>query len=264
MNGIREVERPRTPSWIEPVLVGLILLVVVEAEWLSSVGGQLSSLFLDAGVVFVSVNVYLFSPALPHRRVLLAILLLPLIRILSLTIPSKAVPQLTWYAGIGIPLAAAVVLAIWAAQPPLSWVVGKGLLSLKQFLFGLLGIPLGLIMFRLSQPSPIPVQGNPVLVTMGIVIFILVTAVLEEFIFRYVLLNSLAEVYGGLGVWLAALIYASMFLGSRIQGGIIAPGLIGLAFSFWTSRTKSIWGVVLAHSILNFLVFMVLPLSLHG
>src|SRR5215212_3244527 len=58
----------------------------------------------DALLVPILLSHFAFAPRTNHRRIYPVLALLPLLRILSYTMPIKQVPQLYWYALVGLPL----------------------------------------------------------------------------------------------------------------------------------------------------------------
>ena len=85
------------------------------------------------------------------------------------------------------------------------------------------------------------------------------TGFVEEIIFRGMLQQVANEILGGAGVLCSSILFAIMYTGSLSLSYMLFIGLVGLFFGWCVNRTGSIWGVILAHSILNIGMILVWP-----
>jgi membrane protease YdiL (CAAX protease family) len=203
---------------------------------------------------------YAAAEGAPYRRILPALALVPLLRILSLTMPIKYIPAIYWYALIGIPLLVAIVqtarvLGLAPAQ------LGLRLRAVPlQLGITLLGVPLGLLAFLLLPAGQMPATslgGAPIVV--GVATLVIFTGFAEELLFRGLLQHVAGEFFGWAGVLISSLLFATIYLGALSVAYIVFVALTGLLFGWSVRRTGSIWGVVGAHSLVSVGVAYIWP-----
>jgi membrane protease YdiL (CAAX protease family) len=236
------------------------LAAIASAEVAGVLIGVIPSTLFHALLILILLNHYISLNQAAYRRILPVFALAPLLRILSLIMPIKEVPQIYWYAMIGIPLLVAVTLT--ARLLKLSWTeIGLRLYSWRSQIFiACSGLPLSLTAFLLFRPATLITKFNWHDLVIGSVILLTFTGFTEEIIFRGLLQQVTTKIYGRVGVLCSSLLFAIMYIGSLSLSYIIFMGLTGLFFSWCVERTRSLWGVVLAHSILNIGMLLVWPL----
>lgn len=207
---------------------------------------------------------YVLLEEVPPNRLLPVLALLPLLRILSLTMPVKQVPQIYWYALVGIPILIAVSLTLRLLN--LSW-KDLGLLPHRwrpQIYIGLSGIPLSFLAYIVLLPK----GGNIVLnwqdVIIGSLILIIFTGFTEEIIFRGLLQRVTNELYGRAGIIYSTAMFTTMYIGSLSLAYVVFVGLLGLFFGWCYNRTKSVWGAALSHGITNVGIAFIWPFVFAG
>lgn len=195
-----------------------------------------------------------------ERPALLALVLLPLLRLLSLVMPVPATPQIYWYAYIGIPLLLGVGLVLRSLGLTVAEV---GLLPgswRRQLPIALSGLPLSVVAFLLVRPTPVTIHLQWYDLVFASLVLVVFTAFTEEIIFRGVLQHTAIQVFGGGGIAYCSVLYAVMYLGSLSLPFTCFMGATGLFYGWLVHRSGSIWGVTLAHSIVNVGMLIVLPL----
>jgi membrane protease YdiL (CAAX protease family) len=191
--------------------------------------------------------------------VLPVLALVPLLRIVSLTIPVRDLPQLYWYAVTGAPLLVALALTAgffgvtWSRETfGFAW-------SRTQGLIGLAGVPVGLIAYLVLRPDRIEPRLTPALVAAGLLILIPFNALMEEVLFRGALQRVLVDVFGDLGVAVAAIVFMATYLGTRSAPYVVLVGIIGFAFGRCVRQTGSLAGVVVSHGLISLGLLLVWP-----
>jgi membrane protease YdiL (CAAX protease family) len=179
---------------------------------------------------------------------LLAIALVPLLRILSLTLPLDEVRRSLWPLVVGAPLLLAVVLAMRT----LGW--GPARIGLRRGRWphevgiALTGVPLSLIAFGL-QPGADDVDTTSWLSAAIAVAGLLIgAAVIEELIFRGVLQQGLAELAGRVGVLAAVAMYVATYASSSFDA-ILVAALVALVLATHRSQGGALWGVMAARGL---------------
>ena len=188
--------------------------------------------------------------------------LVPLLRLLSLAMPVRGASELGWYALVGAPLLLAVALA--ARRLPPDWAARA--LSLRatpvQALIALAGVPLGLVAYLAVRPGELAGGGDPKRLVAGALVLLVFVGFTEEALFRGLLQHVLCELFGRVGLPLAAAAFALCYVGSLSAPYVVFSAAIGLFFGWCVARTRSLLGVCVAHGLLAVGLVLVWPLVL--
>jgi membrane protease YdiL (CAAX protease family) len=263
-NRIEPLPRKITPpeaTVIPPTRVGprairvsaiLFMAFIIGAEVVTVMIGLLPGAILYGILLVGLLNYYYFSHTVEERRIYLALTLVPVLRFLSLAMPNPLVSQVFWYVMIGLPLLVSVIRVAGVNGLSSLRIDLTGVKWAGQFMIGLSGIPLGVIA-ALSLKAPLDVSANLDLLwfIFLIIVITLFGAVIEEIIFRGLIQRALSYPFGWLSVVFSSILYASMFLGTLSPNAILLYGLSGLLFSVWVKLSNSLWGVIMAHSLMN-------------
>jgi uncharacterized protein len=187
--------------------------------------------------------------------------LMPLLRILSLTMPLGDLPDTYSFALIGLPLLLAIGLAVRRTR--LTWTaVGLGSATWwQQILIALSGIPLGLIGFLVLRPEPLVANPDWLQITLAALTLVLIVAPAEELLFRGLILKLSTAVFGANGVIWASLVVATMYLGSRSPVHVAAMGVLGLYLSYCAYWSGSLWGVLVCRALILTGTMLVFPFA---
>lgn len=248
----------------QPLRLPLYFLgVTALAEGLILAADPRLGLFLHFGLILLLLYNVLEAPQEAVRRFYLAMLLIPMIRILSLGLPLAAWPQLSWYFVIAIPLSLAVLLVIrqeeWRRDE-----IGLTFHDLPvQLGIGVTGLALGWIEYKILSPGPLIRSFSPQAIWLPTLVLLISTGFLEELIFRGLLQSAALPVleYWPALVYIAAL-FAVMHIGNASIIDVVFVFLVGLLFGVIVARTRSILGVALAHGLTNISLFLVWPFLL--
>ena len=202
------------------------------------------------------------------RQALLALALVPLLELFSAVAPMAELPAVAWYALVGVPLLPAVVLVVRLTGLPAPAVKRSWRAAAGQLAIAATGVPLSLAWFALVRPGPpvanFDLSGTPAALVLALVF----AAVLEEVIFRWLFLQALGPVLGRAAALATAVLFASTFVATATAQ--TSPGLVpfmavvGAFFAWCATSTRSIWGVALAHAVLNVGALVVWPLVVAG
>lgn len=173
-------------------------------------------------------------------RLLPALVLLPILRILSLTMPTQMIPITYWPILIGIPLLAGILLTIRLVGPS----IGMQLRDIPiQLVIGAAGIPLSLLAYHAARFSQREIYLPDSLT--GLVILLIFSGLVEELLFRGVLLDVARDVYGPGAIVYSTILYAIMCLGTFSISLVVVVGLSGFVGAWCTQRTHSLLGAML-------------------
>ncbi len=241
-------------DFTDTIAITLIYLTVVAiAEILTPSVGILSNAVCYAVLIPVLLSHYALSQQPLYRRILPVLALAPLLHILSLTLSIREIPQIYWYALIGIPLLVGIALTARILD------LSKARLGIRlwswppQVLIALSGLPLSIIGFLILQPQPLITKPDWQNIVIGSVILMIFASFTEEILFRGLLLRIANEIFGYVGsILFSSALFAIMYIGSQSFGYMVFIALVGLFFGWCVHRTGSIWGVVLAHGIYEY------------
>ncbi len=201
-----------------------------------------------------------------HQRLILSLALVPLVRIISLSLPLADIPQIWWYPIIYIPL---LVAAIVAAQI-LGYRREDVGVTIKLFPIQLVVILTGLgfgvaeyFILVVWPPEPL-IESLVTELTwqtawLPALVLLFTTGFIEELIFRGVLQRAAVEALGGWGIVYISFLFAILHLGFLSWVDIIFVFAIALFFGWVVKKTGSLLGVSLSHGITNIILFLVAP-----
>ena len=198
------------------------------------------------------------------RRLLLALALAPLIRILSISLPLQSLPLIDWYLIIG----ALLYLATFVAARYMGLTRQRLGLTLKnwpiQLAIALIGFVLGLIEYTILGSRPlIPSLSWGTLLYPAFVLMIF-TGFLEELIFRGLIQDVSTTSMGRFGIWYCALLFAVLHIGYLSVPDVVFVFGVGLLFGFISHKTRSLLGVSLAHGFTNISMYLIYPFIVIG
>lgn len=234
------------------IAIAEVVTVIIHPVW-----GITSHILLLTGLIVHSA----LASKETSQHLLLSLALVPLIRIISLSMPLANIPQIWWYPIIYIPLLVAAfqvvrLLGIKREQ------VGLAVKHITvQFGIALTGILFGIgEYFILSEEAEI--TGLVLKETWLLSAFLLIvfTGFVEEFIFRGVLQHAAVQAFGSWGIVYVSLLFAIVHLIHNSILDLVYVFIIALLFGWAVKRTGSLLGVTLSHGIANIVLFLVMPL----
>ena len=203
--------------------------------------------------------------ALTHEtaghQLLVSLTLVPLIRIISLSLPLASIPSIWWYPIVYAPLLATswfiirtlgykwseIGLQVKRVSPQL-------LIASSGFIFGLLEY---FILREEAELTGLLMQKTWFL---SALILMMTTGFVEELIFRGVLQRSAEQALGRWGIVYTGLLFAIVHW---IHGSLLDIAfvfVVALFFGWMVKKTGSLLGVTLSHGIANIILFLVAPL----
>jgi len=239
-------------------VVFLFLIAIAEAV----------TLFIDplGGIVAFGL-ILLFAlliPALKNdyypSRLILSLSLVPMVRIVSLSMPLDNVPRIWWFPIMYAPLMLAAVVAALMLGLSLKETGFNLRRPFINLLVGISGIGLGFVEYLILKPEPMVAELTWQAALVPALILLFTTGLVEEFIFRGVLQQTAVELFGKWGIVYVSLIFAVLHMGFLSAVDIIFVLGAGLYFGWVVYKTGSLTGVILAHGATNIVLFIVAPL----
>jgi membrane protease YdiL (CAAX protease family) len=188
------------------------------------------------------------------------IMLVSLLRLASVVIPIRSIPEIYWYAMIGAPILAGVGLTARLAGLSMAQLGLTRSFGVSQLAISSTGLPLGLIGYSILRPQPAIDQFSWAEFAVAALIIVVFTGFLEEVLFRGVLQSIACRVLGKAALLWGSTIFAIMFLGSLSLPFVLFMGLVALLFAWCCWRTTNLWGVIVAHCLMNLGFLLVYPL----
>lgn len=196
---------------------------------------------------------------------LLAFAIVPLIRILSLTMPLTHFTRLMWFLLISIPIFIAIFTCMKIQKLSLRD-VGMTFSRIKdlpiQIGVVLLAVPTGILEYYLLTPRPLLYELEPTLLIAPVLIIIIGTGFVEELAFRGLLQYHAVKLMGWWGILLATATFAVMHIGNLSYWDVLLAFVLGGIYALVVKKTGSIYGVVLSHGLVNVILFLISPVYL--
>ena len=197
----------------------------------------------------------------PYHPLYSALTLIPLIRIISVSLPLTGIPEVFGIVAVSIPLfiAGVIVANIVGIKPS---VIGFRIAKLhKQLLIALLGLPLGFIQFYIIQPDIKNKPAAPEEILIWVIALLICVGLLEEFLFRGILFHVANTLLGNnKAMFFTSLLYTALAISSKSLLNVISTFFISILFCRIFIWKESIVGISLAHGIINITVYLICPL----
>lgn len=195
-----------------------------------------------------------------HQRLLLALSLAPLVRIVSLSMPLVNIPQVWWYPIIYVPLLVGAVVV----TRTLNISAGEIGLVLRRFRIQLViafsGLIIGVAEYFILHPEPMLAELTWQALWLPALILLLTTGFVEEFIFRGVLQRTAGELFSsGQGIVYVSALFAILHMGYLSLIDVVFVFAVALFFGWIVKKTGSLLGVTLAHGLANIMLLLVVP-----
>jgi len=248
----------------KPVSIWLLIVSIIIAELITIflspiIGIGCYSLLL----IFFTVQPF-FNTEDTSRELLLGMSLIPLTRIITVSLPLTKIPQIFWFPLIYIPLLAAaiIVMQVTGLKPKKVGLVTGNIPT--QLLFGVVtGILIGVVEYLILKPAPMVVELSIKEIWLPALILVTTTGLVEELMFRGVLQSLTLPAMGISGLLYVNIIFGIMHLGFYSIADIFFVFLAGLLFSIFVKKTGSLFGVILSHGIANVILFTIAPFLLN-
>ena len=246
------------PRWTAAVY----LLAIVIAE------GTLDLGFPSVALVLYSVlllSLILQSVLASTRFVctfLLSIALIPLMRLVALSLPLAPIPLVYWYLAVSVPMLIASFVLAKVLKVPRSEMGIKLGDVFSQMTVAVTGLGLGYIEYQIHQPSS-PISGFPAWqLWVPSLILLFSTGFTEELVFRGIMQKAAMRSIGTLtGMLFVTVLYASLQLGQGSWTLFVFVLIAAGYFACVVAKTGSIVGVSISHGLSNIMYFLVLPRS---
>lgn len=232
----------------------------IAAEIFAACGNIFITVFLDLFILLFLLILAFYKHNETADPLYLALAPIPLIRIISAAMPLTGISEISGFAVVGVPLfIAGIMVAKMIGLTPNE--MGLRLNKpLKQLLLALAGLPLGFVEYLIAKPGMEDAPGTPGNIIIWVLIIILFTGLLEEFLYRGILFHVLLRLQGKKSAILfTSLLYAAMTISGKSFLNTICVFLISVLFCRIFVCFKSLSGLSLAHGLINITLYIICP-----
>lgn len=246
---------------INAAICWIVLALVSAAEVITSAVHVQTGLILHTSVLIGLLAISALSRSESMRKLSLALVLAPLIRLLSLSLPLPDFPQIEWYPIVSIPLLVTLWLIVRQGRVSTREMgLRPGNLLVQLMIMGF-GVGLGALEYSILQPAPLIRPFTwPALVSAALILTIF-TGFSEEIIFRGLLQSLAIPVLGRWALIYVALLFGALHAGYLSVVDVVFVFAVGLLFAYIVYWGRSILGVTLAHGLTNIFLFLVMPIA---
>jgi membrane protease YdiL (CAAX protease family) len=257
--------RRRPLGEVDPSAVSLVAAIgtcLVAAEAVTFVAGPAPGVIAHATVLLALVVVSLRQPEGPAQRLSLTMALVPLIRMLSLTLPAAIVPIVYWYLEIGLAAFEGIFLVMRRLDLTPRDVGLRSAPFREVVAVGLVGAVLGIPAYLIVGPVDLGQGGGLAGLAVASVVVIIFVGFLEELLFRGLIQSAGSQLFSRGGLIVSVGATALMYAASLNPRYVIFAALVGAFFGLVARRSGSIAAPVAGHAALAWVQLVVLPIIL--
>jgi membrane protease YdiL (CAAX protease family) len=199
-----------------------------------------------------------------ERALMLSLTIAPMIRIVSLGLPLGSFDEPWQYAIVGVPLTVAGLL-LMRTIPLSAWQVGLQLPRRGQWQSTLLvigsGLALGLVEWLILRPDPLVAHLTVGAIALPALSLLFGAGLVEEFLFRGVMQATAGPALGTWpGILYVSLVFGALHIGHLSALDVLFVTAVAVYFAIMVARTRTLFGVALAHGLTNITLFFIWPL----
>ncbi len=193
------------------------------------------------------------------QQLVLSLALVPLVRILSVSMPLSHIPLIWWFLIIYTPLLAAAIMIVRILGCKRGDVgLSFGFLPV-QLVVAFSGFIFGVTEYFILRPKPMIIEFSWQKVCVPALILLVSTGFVEELIFRGVMQHAAQESFGWWGVVYVSLLFSILHMGFLSWIDVVFVFVAALFFGWTVKKTGSLLGVTLSHGIANIVLYLVAP-----
>lgn len=241
------------------ILIGYLGLLVL-AELVTTYSNKEIGLMIHFSILFALLIQSSFTKSFTYATLLRSMMVLPIIRIIGLTMPLMNIPTLYLFPIIAIPLFASSI-AFMKIQGMNRKRVGLIIGNLKvQIIIALTGPFLGFIEYNILHPLPLIHNFDITNLLFGIIVLTISTGLAEELLFRGIIQKNAEDVLGmGIGLLYTSLLFTSLHIGWNSITDLIFVFSVAIFYGYSFQKTRSILGITISHGLSNSVLFLVMP-----
>lgn len=247
---------------LEKVLCGVFPILITCAE-AATIYNPTFGIALHAVILFALLTYSVLVKNSVFAGLFLALAIVPLIRILSLSMPLTHFAYIMWFLLISIPIFIAIFACMMLQRLSLKD-VGITFPKAKDIPIEvgivLLALPAGILEYRLLTPEPLLYELKPTFLIAPVLIMVIYTGFVEELAFRGLMQYHAVKTMGWWGILFITTTFAIMHIGNLIYWDVLLAFALGGAYALVIRKTGSLFGVSVSHGLVNVILFLIAPL----
>lgn len=243
------------------VYVGLPILMIAFAEMLIYSGTIREGLWIHTAIMIGLFFSMLIVRNEEIRKTYQALMLLPILRLISLSIPVFF--DMTLYSFLIIYISLAIPVMITAVNQKFTLEeIGINLKRIWLYLplSVLISFVLAFVEYQINRTNYLIPDLSLLNLLKLTVVMVFFVGLLEEIIFRSILQTRLSKIFGaGIGIMLSSILFGLMHSGYEIFYEVIYAFFIGIIMGYLFYKTKSLPLTALIHGFSNVFLFGFIP-----
>ena len=251
------------------ITVAYIILVAL-AESLTACAAKYGNpAFAKYGIVFHALILFtllihsagLLTADPEFSKLLIALAIAPLIRILSLSMPVAQFSYIAWFSIISIPVYITIFTCVYLQriQPrDIALALPQRQHLPLEFATILFAFPFGILEYYVLKPG-ILVEPRLEALLVPVLIMVVCTGFLEELAFRGLMQYHATRTMGFSGIIFISVLFGFLHIGNLTLLDVLLAGSIGFIYSLVVRKTGSLYGVSISHGIINTILFLIAP-----
>jgi membrane protease YdiL (CAAX protease family) len=267
---MEEVTKNREPLFYRHVgIATAYLLLITGAELLTAYAAWHGIAFARYGIAFHAIILFALlihsavtlSTDPEFSQLLMVLVIAPLIRILSLSMPFSYFSYVTWFSVVSIPVFIAIFTCVYLQRiNPKDIALTPPKLRHLPLELGIIifAIPFGIAEYGLLKPGML-VEPRLEALFVPALILIVCTGFLEELAFRGLMQYHATRTMGFSGILFISALFGILHIGNLTIWDVLLAGGIGFVYALVVQKTGSIYGVSISHGVINIVLFLIAP-----
>ena len=264
--GLEKLNQEKYETTRIRLFIAIPAVFIVLAEFFIYIHRIQLAILIHIGVLIAFSLSNMFVKDLKVYRIYQALMLLPILRLVNLSMPVFFSTTLYTYVFVYSPLLIPLIIIVTHQRYSLEQV---GITAKHILGYTILSIPLGLL---LGFGEYLTIRPHYLIPNLSIenllkltIIMVLFVGLTEELIFRSILQTRLEEVLGSReALIIASILFGFMHSGYSTFYEIMYTGFVALFIGFAFHKTKSLPFVAILHGLINVFLFGILPYYLSG
>lgn len=248
------------PTKIQSLMLLGYLLVLIAAEFVNNYYSTSGGIILQVLIIVSLIISSTLTKSHKFSYFLQSLILLPLIRIMGISIPVMEIEPLYWLVIMACPILVAVVILMRSQHIGIR-LVGLNTQKLAlQLSVGLTGLFFGLMEYLIIKPAAIIPKLDIMNFIFASLIVIISTGLLEELVFRGIIQRNAENIMGKIwGIIFVSILFTALNAGWNSTMEIIFIFGVSLFYGYIFQKTRSIVGISISHGLCNVVLFLFLP-----
>jgi membrane protease YdiL (CAAX protease family) len=243
-------------------IIALYLLLIAGAELTTNFDKRygivfhaciLFALLIHAAVILTTDRAF--------AGLLSALVVAPLIRILSISMPLTRFNFVLWFQLVSIPVFITIFTLIYL-QGVNPRDIALNLPKLKyvplEFVAIAIAVPFGIMEYHILKPGILVPFSIEALIVPAVILLVC-TGFLEELAFRGLMQYHAMRTLGFTGIVLISVLFGVLHVGNLSALDVLLASSVGFIYSLVVLATNSIYGVSISHGVINIILFLIGP-----